>query len=87
MSRQFSEEARQWLNNYGGSYDTTALLMAFDAGQQAALRSAAKHADEFIGVEGSGSVAYLEDVSLGDINNDIEVGPWLLERAEKLTAP
>lgn len=34
--REFSEEASEWLRNYGGSYDATALLMAFDAGVSSA---------------------------------------------------
>jgi hypothetical protein len=36
--REFSEEASEWLRNYWGSYDTTALLMAFDAGVKSAQK-------------------------------------------------
>ena len=32
MTREFSSESRKWLNNYHGSIDATALLLAFDAG-------------------------------------------------------
>lgn len=34
MTREFSAEARNWLINYHGSIDATALLLAFDAGAQ-----------------------------------------------------
>lgn len=34
--RAFSTEATEWLQNYHGSLDSTAILMAFDAGQQCA---------------------------------------------------
>jgi hypothetical protein len=32
MTRKFSDEALAWLDNYHGSYDSTALLLAYEAG-------------------------------------------------------
>lgn len=32
MTRKFSEEAISWLSNYHGSCDSTALLLAYEAG-------------------------------------------------------
>jgi hypothetical protein len=38
--RKFSEAALAWLREYGGSIDSTALLMAFEAGERAAVQRA-----------------------------------------------
>jgi hypothetical protein len=43
--RSFSEESKRWLRNYNGSIDATAILLAFDAGQNQALADAANSFD------------------------------------------
>jgi len=45
---EFSEHARNWVRGYSGSVDTTALLLAFDAG-----RAEQRKADVLIAMSGS----------------------------------
>jgi hypothetical protein len=45
---EFSEHAQNWVRNYSGSMDTTALLLAFDAG-----RTEQREADALIALSGS----------------------------------
>lgn len=46
MTRKFSDEAMSWLSNYHGSCDSTALLLAYEAGMSSGGAAHMKRAAE-----------------------------------------
>jgi hypothetical protein len=70
---KFSREAQEWLKSYSGSIDSTALLLAFDAGRSAG-RSASrvrKAAREYLDARDALSAA-LDEGSLSFANAFID---------------